>query len=398
MENKMLKDGILSIGAKVIFFVVLKFLVEPWMNIRMGDAGFGHYVVLLGYISVFAYSCGEALNHIRVLNQESDEKRAAEYRIIIFTEAILSFLILVSYSIFYEKESLTESVFFGLAAVFMMLRLYSECMFRIEINYKRILISSIIMAGGYLVGYFFYTKGAPWYLIIVVGEASAVIYAAIEGKAFTALHKVSEAFSKTIKNAATLTSSYLISYILIYMDRFLVSFLLGEELVSTYYIATFYGKCVALIIPPITAVLLSNISKGIIPLDKKMVNKVVSASLGAIAFFFLAGIPASRIIIYLLYRSSYQAALPIMDIGNLGQIIYYSCSIVNMMAIRLCDMKLQVKVETTYAISYILFAFVGAKFYGLFGLAAGTLLANCLRFLMLTIPVYGALRKRGETF
>lgn len=159
MENKMLKDGILSIGAKVIFFVVLKFLVEPWMNIRMGDAGFGHYVVLLGYISVFAYSCGEALNHIRVLNQESDEKRAAEYRIIIFTEAILSFLILVSYSIFYEKESLTESVFFGLAAVFMMLRLYSECMFRIEINYKRILISSIIMAGGYLVGYFFYTKG-----------------------------------------------------------------------------------------------------------------------------------------------------------------------------------------------------------------------------------------------
>ena len=104
MENKMLKDGILSIGAKVIFFVVLKFLVEPWMNIRMGDAGFGHYVVLLGYISVFAYSCGEALNHIRVLNQESDEKRAAEYRIIIFTEAILSFLILVSYSIFYEKE------------------------------------------------------------------------------------------------------------------------------------------------------------------------------------------------------------------------------------------------------------------------------------------------------
>ena len=108
------------------------------------------------------------------------------------------------------------------------------------------------------------------------------------------------------------------------VEKHLVSFLLGEELVSTYYIATFYGKCVALIIPPITAVLLSNISKGIIPLDKKMVNKVVSASLGAIAFFFLAGIPASRIIIYLLYRSSYQAALPIMDIGNLGQIIYYS--------------------------------------------------------------------------
>lgn len=389
----MLQDGILSIGARVIFFLVLKFMIEPWMNIRMGDAGFGHYVVLLGYISIFAYSCGEALNHIRVLNQESDKERAAEYRIIIITEALIAFFILLSYNVFYEKESLTGSALFGLAAVFMMLRLYSECMFRIEINYKRILISSIIMAGGYLVGYFFYTKGAPWYVIIVLGEAAAVLYAAIEGKAFSAKRKVSEYFSGTIKNTVTLTSSYLISYILIYMDRFLVSFLLGEELVSTYYISTFYGKCVALVIPPITAVLLSNISKGIIPLDKKMVNKVVMGSLGAILFFFLAGIPVSRIIIYLLYRPSYQAALSIMDIGNLGQIVYYSCSIVNMMAIRLCSMKLQVKVETVYAVSYLILAFIGAKFYGLVGLAAGTLLANCLRFLMLTIPVYAVLKK-----
>lgn len=393
MENKMLQDGILSIGARVIFFLVLKFMIEPWMNIRMGDAGFGHYVVLLGYISIFAYSCGEALNHIRVLNQESDKERAAEYRIIIITEALIAFFILLSYNVFYEKESLTGSALFGLAAVFMMFRLYSECMFRIEINYKRILISSIIMAGGYLVGYFFYTKGAPWYVIIVLGEAAAVLYAAIEGRAFSAKNKVSEYFPRTIKNTVTLTSSYLISYILIYMDRFLVSFLLGEELVSTYYISTFYGKCVALVIPPITAVLLSNISKGIIPLDKKMVNKVVMGSLGAILFFFLAGIPVSRIIIYLLYRPSYQAALSIMDIGNLGQIVYYSCSIVNMMAIRLCNMKLQVKVETVYAVSYLILAFIGAKFYGLVGLAAGTLLANCLRFLMLTIPVYAVLKK-----
>lgn len=393
MENKMLQDGILSIGARVIFFLVLKFMIEPWMNIRMGDAGFGHYVVLLGYISIFAYSCGEALNHIRVLNQESDKERAAEYRIIILTEALIAFFILLSYNVFYEKESLTGSALFGLAAVFMMFRLYSECMFRIEINYKRILISSIIMAGGYLVGYFFYTKGAPWYVIIVLGEAAAVLYAAIEGRAFSAKNKVSEYFPRTIKNTVTLTSSYLISYILIYMDRFLVSFLLGEELVSTYYISTFYGKCVALVIPPITAVLLGNISKGIIPLDKKMVNKVVMGSLGAILFFFLAGIPVSRIIIYLLYRPSYQAALSIMDIGNLGQIVYYSCSIVNMMAIRLCNMKLQVKVETVYAVSYLILAFIGAKFYGLVGLAAGTLLANCLRFLMLTIPVYAVLKK-----
>ena len=82
LTNKMVQDGVLSIGAKVIFFLVLKFLIEPWMNVRMGDAGFGHYVLVLGYISILAYSFGEALNHIRVLNQSKDESRAAGYRVI----------------------------------------------------------------------------------------------------------------------------------------------------------------------------------------------------------------------------------------------------------------------------------------------------------------------------
>ncbi|MBP3544011.1 MAG: hypothetical protein J6J86_07260, partial [Lachnospiraceae bacterium] len=148
------------------------------------------------------------------------------------------------------------------------------------------------------------------------------------------------------------------------------------------------GKCVALVIPPITAVLLSNISKGLIQLDRKMVNRVVAGSLGAVLLFFVAGIPASRIMIYILYPDSFEACQPIMDIGNLSQIVYYSCSIVNMMAIRLCPMKLQVKVETGYAILFIVAAYVGAKSFGLPGLAVGTLLANVTRFLMLTIPVY----------
>lgn len=384
----MIQDGVLSIGAKVIFFLALKFFIEPWLKRDLGDEGFGHYVVLLGYISIFAYSCGEALNHIRVLNQDTDRERAKEYRIIIFSEAFLAFILLAVYSVAFEGDTIPNAALFGLAAVFMMLRLYSECMFRIEINYKRILISSIAMAIGYLIGYMIYRNGAPWYCIVVVGEFFAVLYAAIEGKSFRIYQGVSEKFFQTIKNASTLTFSYLISYILIYLDRFLVAFLLGDELVSTYYIATTYGKCVALIIPPITAVLLSNISKGLISLDKKMVIRVVFGSLGAVLFFFLAGIPASRLMVYILYQDSYQSCLPIMEIGNLAQIVYYSCSIVNMMAIRLCDMKLQVKVETAYALTFILFAYIGARTGGLLGLSIGTLAANSLRFIMLTIPVY----------
>lgn len=396
LTNKMVQDGVLSIGAKVIFFLALKFLIEPWMNIRMGDAGFGHYVLVLGYISILAYSFGEALNHIRVLNQEHDAERAAQYRVLALAEAGVTFLVLTGYALAAERDNAVSACMLGTAGALMMLRLYSECMFRIEINYKKILLSSVLMAAGYLAGYAMFVQGAPWYMILITGEAAAVAYAGIAGGAFRVPRQgamrrglwLGENFYLTLKNTATLTASYIVSYVLIYMDRLLVAFLLNDELVSIYYIATTYGKCVALVIPPITAVLLSNISKGLIKLDRRMVNRVVAGSLGAVLLFFVAGIPASRLMIYILYPGSYEACQSVMDIGNLAQIVYYSCSIVNMMAIRLCPMKLQVRVESGYAVLFITAAYIGAKCFGLPGLAAGTLIANAARFLMLIIPVY----------
>lgn len=393
LTNKMVQDGVLSIGARVVFFLVLKFLIEPWMNARMGDTDFGHYILVLGYISILAYSFGEALNHIRVLNQASDGERAAQYRLIAGGEALLTFMALLGYAVLVEGEALWQGALLGLAGALMMLRLYTECMFRIEINYKRILLSSVFMSVGYLTGYLLFTGGAPWYVILVCGEAAAVLYAAVEGRAFAAGRGLGMGSAQTLKNTLTLTSSYLVSYVLIYMDRLLVAFLLNEELVSIYYISTTYGKCVALVIPPITAVLLSNISKGLIHLNRRVVNRVVAGSLAAVLVFFVAGLPVSRLIIYILYPGSYEACRPIMDIGNLAQIVYYSCSIVNMLAIRLCPMKLQVKVEVSYALAFILAAVAGAGAFGLPGLAVGTLLANILRFLMLAIPVYRAVGK-----
>lgn len=392
-NNKFIQDGVLSIGAKIVFFFVVQFIIYPLLLVEMGDSEYGHFITLMGYVSIFAYGCGEALNHIRVLNQKTDRERAKEYGVIIFIEASLVLLLLASYSLLWEKTSLYHSVLYGMAAFFMMIRLYSESMFRIEINYKKILISASVSAFGYLLGYFLYIGGMPWYIIFIIGEAFAVAYAGIAGGAFRTFHGLSENFSKTIKSVATLTFSYLISYTLIYSDRILVEFLLSSDKVAVYYTATTYGKLVALVIPPITSVLLSNISKGTIPLNKRIVKLVTLGSIGAILVFFVVGIPVSRLMIYILYPSLYEASLPIMDIGNLAQIVYYSCSIINMLAIRLCDMKLQVKVETAYSIGFILLGIIGALNYGLIGFAVGTLIANILRFIMLWVPVYNKVKE-----
>lgn len=392
-NNKFVQDGVLSIGAKVVFFFVVQFIIYPLLLVDMGSSEYGHFITLMGYVSIFAYGCGEALNHIRVLNQKSDKERVKEYGVILFIEASLSLLLLAGYSLLWEKTSFYHSVLYGMIAFFMMIRLYSESIFRIEINYKNILVSASVSALGYLLGYFLFLGGMPWYVIFIIGEATAVIYAGVIGGAFRIYQGFSDKFLQTIKSTATLTFSYLISYTLIYSDRILVELLLSSDKVAVYYTATTYGKLVALVIPPITSVLLSNISKGIISLNKRVVKLVTLGSIGAIILFFIVGIPVSRLMIYILYPSLYEASLSIMDIGNLAQIVYYSCSIINMLAIRLCDMRLQVKVEIAYSICFIALGIIGALNYGLFGFALGTLIANSLRFIMLWVPVYNKVRE-----
>lgn len=389
LKNKMVQDGILSIGAKCIFYFVVNFLIYSLMNKRMGAAAYGEFVVLLGYVQVFAFGCGEALNHIRVLHQENDKKHAADYRLIAALECVVGFAVLTT-SILSGKLGPAERLLYAAIGVVMMLRLYTESVFRIQINYKKILLSSVICALGYMAGFAFYMLGASWCVIFLCGEGAAVVYAAAAGKAFCVESQsacLSDEFKLMLKNVATLTFSYLISYLLIYSDRFILEAFIDSELAGYYFNATYYGKLVAVVIPPITSVLLSNISKGTIELNARMTTKITLFSIGAAVLFFVVGIPCARAMMWILFRESYELVLPFIDIANLALIVYYSCSIVNMLAIRLCPYSLQVCVEIIYSIGYIVFGVLGTCLFGAAGFAAGTLLVNVLRFVMLWLPV-----------
>lgn len=389
LKNKMVQDGILSIGAKCIFYFVVNFVIYSLMNKRMGAAAYGEFVVLLGYVQVFAFGCGEALNHIRVLHQENDKKHAADYRLIAALECAAGFAVLTT-SLLSGKLGPVERLLYAAIGVVMMLRLYTESVFRIQINYKKILLSSVICALGYLAGFGFYMLGASWCVIFLCGEGAAVVYAAAAGKAFCVESQaacLSDEFKLMLKNVATLTFSYLISYLLIYSDRFILEAFIDSELAGYYFNATYYGKLVAVVIPPITSVLLSNISKGTIELNARMTTRITLFSIGAAVLFFVVGIPCARVMMWILFRESYDMVLPFIDIANLSLIVYYSCSIVNMLAIRLCPYSLQVRVEIIYSICYIVFGVLGTCLFGAAGFAAGTLLVNVLRFVMLWLPV-----------
>ncbi len=395
LKNKMVQDGILSIGAKCIFYFVVNFVIYSLMNRRMGDAVYGEFVVLLGYLQVFAFGCGEALNHIRVLHQDTDNERAADYRFIAVLECAVGFVIFVS-GLFARNMGAAERIMYAGVGVLMMLRLYTECMFRIQINYKRILLSSVICSAGYIVGFLLYMAGMSWCVIFLCGEGTAVLYAAVAGGAFKAQNRTGSEFKTTFKNIVTLTFSYLISYVLIYSDRFILEAFIDSELAGQYFNATYYGKLVAIVIPPITSVLLSNISKGTIVLNSKMVRKIAFFSMAAVGVFFVVGIPGARFILWVLFPNSYDAVLSFIDVANLSLIVYYSCSIINMLAIRLCPYSLQVRVEIIYSVCYLLAGIVGTYLYGALGFAVGSLIVNALRFIMLWLPVERSVLREGN--
>jgi len=393
-SNQLLKDGTLSIGAKGIFFGILQLCIYPLLSRSMGKAVFGEILTQLAFVNIFSYSYGESLCNIRVLNQNEDQERTAEYRQLAGISFIGIIIVLAGYSIFIVKSGIFRGLMLGLIGALMMLRLYSDSIFKIDINFKKILLSSIFTSFGYILGYILYSKGMPWYVVFILGESVAVLYAGIAGKAFKIYRKAGSTYSAIRKNYASLSASYLLSYALTNLDRILIGFLINSEAVSVYYAASLYGKTVALVVPPVSTVLLSYFSKDTIVITKKIFRNIVLASLGGILFFFLAGIPVSRVLVYILYPDFYQETLRIIDICNLSQIIYYGCSMINMMAFRICNINFQMKVEVVYAIVFLVLVISGSKTFGLMGLALGMVIANLIRFMIFTVLVYKNIRTR----
>ncbi len=379
------KNLSLNVLAVVIMNLVIQFVVYPYLNKVLGEDQFGVVLYLMSIVAILAGSLGGAINNVRLVTKPKYESKNGDYNSILLIFCVVSCVgALIALNVL-NQLTLVNALFFCLLMILTLMRYYSDVAFRINLNFKMYFLFYLMVSAGYLLGVALFEGIAIWYIVLIPGELLAILFVVWKGSIYRQPFAYSENRKRVWKDICIVALSYLISNFFLNMDRIVLLNVLGGDAVTTFYTASVLGKTLALLIGPLTGVLVSYLANYQGELGKKSYRKatVLTIVLSAIAFFVC--VLVSPWLIQLLYPNVYEQAKGLIVVGTLGQVVFFASSLLLAIILRFYHAKHQFTIQAVYGILYVLLAIPATWFFGLYGFAYATLAANVLRLGMVVM-------------
>ena len=154
-------------------------------------------------------------------------------------------------------------VMFVYIIVMSIYRMYACVEYRLSLEFKRQFVFYLALSIGYILGLLIFWKSEQWYWVFIIGETIAVLYVFLTGNVLRRQsEKTEERFGEVFKSAFVLSASYLLTNILLNLDRFILAYMIDSEAVSQYYVLSLLGKTMAIISGPVNSILIGYITKG----------------------------------------------------------------------------------------------------------------------------------------
>lgn len=385
-----LKDFILNIIASVVLTAATQLIAYPYLSRILSIDEYGLMLTIIGIINAIGVSLGNPLNNTRILLQpEYDNKKLnGDYNIIfsicvlidIFVVGIITTIVLKKFD-FIILGYITVSIL-------ILFRSYYSASYRILINYRKNLYSSIFGFIGYILGILVTYLTKTWIFVFIFGELLACIYIFFTSNIIHDNFQVTKLFKKSLNKYSFIMFAAILSTIMTYMDRFFIYPLLGAEQVSIYTVASYLGKTAGIVMNPISGVLLTYYAKETKMTIKQFYKRIGLFTICSIIVYVIIitlGIPITRI----LYPTFIDRILPFFKIANLGAIIFILSNTIQPTLLRYCSAKWQPIIQGIYFLSYLIMGIIGMKGYGLIGFCYSTLIANIIKiFIMLFITTF----------
>lgn len=379
------KNLSLNVLAVVVMNLVIQFIVYPYLNKVLGEDQFGIVLYLMSIVAILAGSFGGAVNNVRLVTKPKYESKNGDYNSILLVFCAASCIGSIVALRILNQLTLFHALFFCLLMILTLLRYYSDVAFRINLNYKMYFLFYVLISAGYILGIVFFQGNAIWYIAFVPGELLAILFVIWKGGIYDHPFQCSENRKKIWKDVFIVALSYLISNFFLNIDRIVLLNILGGDAVTTFYTASVLGKTLALLIGPLTGVLVSYLANYQGELSKGSYVKATVLTLVLSAIAFIACILVSPWLIRVLYPNVYEQARGLIAIGTLGQVVFFASSLLLAIVLRFYHAKHQFTIQAIYGIIYILLAIPATWLFGLYGFAYATLAANALRLVMVII-------------
>ena len=282
-----LYDLCMSVGAVVVFNMVIQLFIYPCIANRLGNEGFGQVRAMMSLVSITAGSLGVSANYSRMMTESKFHPSNSSYFYILLGGGAVCAALGVVYMTGLGAFSPLAALLFALLVILTAFRYYSDVSFRMKTDFFGYMIFYFAIAAGYAVGVLVYLVTKQWYLAFIAGELAGIIFVAIRGSVYKrALRKPDSSFPKVCKSMSFLLPSNLMENLTLNADGLVLIAFCDEEAVAVFYTASLLGKVIAMLSAPLNSLIISYIVKSGVELNKKFWSIALGAValLGALAF------------------------------------------------------------------------------------------------------------------
>lgn len=385
--KKATRDFILSFLGIIIYNGVLQFIVYPLLSKQLGDEVYGEVLYYIGIFSITSVALGLAAMNTRLVQRNNYEISNGDS--MMYNTAVLAvFSVGIAGVLLFQKINIGDLIAVLIIQILMAIRYYSEVIHKMDVDFKKYLIYYVMVAIGYGAGIGIFMVIRYWWIPFILGELAGILY----NFAFSDLKK--QPFlpcvnlKKFAKSTTPLLISYLLYYLVMHLDRIIIRNVLDSESVGPYYTATLIGKTAAMVIAPLSGVIIGYITKENTVITKKMFTKIIALSAGGGLVFFAATLIGTPIFTKLFYPNYYESVMSIMVLVNFGQVMCFVSELILTIVLVFRNEKWQMIVQVIYAVVFFTTAILFVKSIGLVGMAIATAVANGLRLILASLIGY----------
>lgn len=323
------KDYIFSILSVILPLIVLQLILIPQYSKTVSQHALGNFILVITIINMSAAILGNSLNNIRLTTKLEIKNENKYFSFLIILILIQLFISSIVGEIF--GYSIESKIYILLWSVFLIIKTYIYVYYRLILNYKNYLFSSIINSGMLLFGVLLVNYfEVNIYFIYCIAEGLTILYIFSNQKLIQKFKAFELLDLESIKNYLTLTISNILNNLVLYADRLLIGLVLGARYVPLFFIATTIGKMSNVMIGPIANVLLSYNVKGE---NKYIKKKEIVNAVKLIILVTLMTFPvyfASYLFIKYFYSNYFTEVKGIIWIANFAVILFSSTAIPQM--------------------------------------------------------------------
>lgn len=381
------KDFILNLIASFVVTGILQLLIYPQLARVMDSATYGVLLTIVGLANTFAATAGSSLNNTRLLlNPEYDEKNYnGNYLPILFASNIVSTIILFIVLQQFKSGQITN-IFLVLYMVANATRTYGSVAYRIKINYTKNLISNIFVGVGDLAGLgiilLWKEVSFLWPICFLGGEVCAIAYICLSSDIFKEKMEITPLFSKTIRKDVVLMTTTLTANLLLYLDRLLLLPILGGEAVTTYTVASVFGKSLGILMGPLAGVLLSYFSQKEFKMSRKGFWQFNMANIFVAIIFMIISHFTAAWFTGFFYPTEIDSSKIYLDLANAATIVAVLSNMTGTTVLKFAPSYWLLIIQVSYCVAYLLGGMIAVKNFGLMGFGYVALLSACLKVVL----------------